>query len=191
MTISPRQFSTQLDPLTASCEILGVEPPRIHLVSEENLPSEHRVLLAHDRDMTSTLERYFGSKLHLHVIEKHLEDHRLIRQVVLETDTDSRPVEFGAIRIFLDRFGEAARQEIESCTHPLGTILEHHSITYTCSPSAFFACPSSEFIERVFGIIDGGDLYGRCNTILNGSNEPLAEVVEILAPLDPQQRADH
>ena len=187
MTVSPREFITRIDPLTASCEILGIDPPHIHLVGEDDLPSIYRVLLAHDRDMTSTLERYWGAKLHLRVIEKHLEDHRLTRQVVLVTDTDDRPVEFGAIRIFLDRFGDAPRQEIESCTRPLGTILEHHRIKYTCSPSAFFACPSSEFIERVFGIVDAGDLYGRCNTILNGTDEPLAEVVEILAPLDSQQ----
>lgn len=191
MTVSPREFSALIDPLTASCELLGIEPPPIHLIGQDELPSTYCVLLAHDRDMTSTLERSWGARLHLRVIEKHLDDHRLTRQVVLVTDTNDRPVAFGAIRIFLDQFGDAPRKEIESCTRPLGTILEHHRIAYACSPSAFFSCPCSEFIERVFEIVDAGDLYGRCNTILNGINEPLAEVVEILAPLDSQQQANY
>lgn len=191
VTNLPRAFSVQIDPLTASCEILGIDPPQIHEIGQDDLPEPYQTLLAHNRDMTSTLERYCGATLSLRIIEKHVENDRLTRQVVLETDTDRQSVEFGAIRIYLNRYTAQARHEIESCIRPLGTILERHNIEYVCSPSGFFSCPRNDFVARVFEHDEVDNLYGRCNTIMNEQGEPLAEVVEILAHLDGQdQRGD-
>jgi len=188
MTPLRRQIADLFCPLADFYSSHGAEPPRIREMAGADLPEPYRGLLVHDQDMTSTLEAYFGMTLRVRVLEKHHGDAHLTRQVVLVADHGGAVAEFGAIRIALDRFEPAARAEIVACRLPLGTILNRHEIAYTCRPTAYFAFESDEIARRAFDLHGAHILFGRHNLLLDGGEETLAEVVEILPPLEPRPR---
>jgi hypothetical protein len=91
-------------------------------------------------------------------------------------------VEFGAIKIHLDRFPEKARTDILEERFPLGHVLKEHAIAYASRPKAFLRIASDPLIDELLNLHGAHILYGRRNTLLNPADEPLAEIVEILPP---------
>src|SRR3954464_13303646 len=90
----------------------GLIVPRVTRVAGEEVPEPYRQLLVHEHDMTPTLERHHGERIHLRVIGRQLTEDALSRLVVLTTNDSERPVEFGAIVIHLPPFPPAARETI-------------------------------------------------------------------------------
>ena len=175
--------SSPVYPLFAFYERAEIPPPDILCLIEEELPEPQQDLLAHNKDMTSTLERFYNEKVWLEVLKKREWNAHLEREVVLITEKTKRPVEFGAIKIALERFDTEPRREIEEGVRPLGGILELHRIEYTSCPTGFFRIESDDVLNSAFGIESALPLYGRCNRLLDAEEELLAEVVEILPPM--------
>jgi chorismate-pyruvate lyase len=183
MTPLKRQIADLFHPLTDFYAAHHTSPPQVEAMAGADMPQPYRDLLVHERDMTTTLERYWKSSLTVKVLEKHVSDDRLTRQVVLVTDQDGTPAEFGAIRINLNLFDAAPREEILACERPLGTILTHHAIGFTCRPNAYFSFAGDAVARRAFGLTGAFMLHGRHNLLMDTAGEILAEVVEILPPL--------
>ena len=160
----------------------GLVLPRIDVISAESLPQPCRKLLAHDGDMTSTLENFYGGTIHIEVIRSEERHGFYYREVILIAEGAGAPVEFGAIKISLDRLPEGARREIRAERLPFGTILGRHRVGHVSRPKAFLKLTSDGFISKSLGIGEGQVLYGRRNTLSNLNQEALAEVVEILPP---------
>jgi chorismate-pyruvate lyase len=160
----------------------GLKLPKIDIVEGSSVPEPYRQLLVHDGDMTPTLESFHAATIHLQVLRREKRSTVYLREVVLLTDSTNKPVEFGAIKIFLDLFPVGARNDILSERLPLGTILAKYKIHHTSRPKAFLKIESDEFINRALGLSGKHTLYGRRNTLSNPEGEPLAEIVEILPP---------
>jgi hypothetical protein len=160
----------------------GGASPHLVAIEPETVPEPYRQLLVHERDMTSTLESFWRSPLRLRVLDKREEGTALLRQVVLVT-IDGKPVEFGAIRIQLDAFALEVRADIVACERPLGGLLEQHAIPYTCRPRTFFRLEHDPMAQEAFGLLEPATLFGRHNTLTNGTGATLAEVVEVLPPI--------
>lgn len=156
--------------------------PPAESLEGEAVPEPYRRLLVHRGDMTPTLEAFHGKPIHLKVIECNKDCHRYERQVVLVLDGSERPVEFGAIRIHLENFPEAAREAIVEGHRPLGTILAHRKIVHRSRPSAYFRIQPDDFIRSALAVSGSRELYGRRNTLTDGEGRVLAEIVEILPP---------
>ncbi len=161
-----------------------ISPFETMAVAAELLPEPERSLLVHDRDMTSTLTRFHGDQLRLDVLQRRLHDDHLDRHIVLRTVSDHRPVEYGAIRIRLDGFDDAVREKILECVQPLGGILNEHKVGYKCCPGGFFKIRATDLMADVLELSEPTWLYGRCNCLSAVSGNLIAEVVEILPPLD-------
>lgn len=157
-------------------------PNGLRSLKPEELPPMARHLLVHERDMTSTLQAFYGRSLHLRLLESQIDRDTLTRQVVLETDGHNRPVEFGAIRIHLDRFPSEPRRVVEAGQIPLGAVLEYYHLTYSCRPQSYFETIDGALADPLFGTPDRGPLYGRWNRIRGHGEHLLAEVIEVLAP---------
>ena len=155
-------------------------------LSAGELPQPYRALLAHKRDMTGTLSQFFGQSLHLKVLEKALKQGVLARRVLLIRDGDGLPVEYGAIRIHLDHYPEQAREPILEGRQPLGGILNAMDIPYRSKPRRFIKIQQSDILKQVFHPAKADFLYGRCNILATPGGETLAEIVEVLPPLDPK-----
>lgn len=181
----------RLDPLDAFYREAGSPAPRPEPLAGADLPPVPRRLLDHGQDMTGTLEAYVGAALRLRPLSMRRSGNRLSREVVLVTDDErAAPIEFGAICIHLDRLDAEPRRRTEQCERPLGGILNECAVEYRCVPSGFFRMPSDELTTAALELAAPTLLYGRHNVIYDGADAVLAEVVEILAPLDgwPQGR---
>jgi chorismate-pyruvate lyase len=161
----------------------GLALPPWDQVDGEAVPEPFRTLLVHQNDMTSTLENFHCATVHLSVLGRERRGGEYFREVVLHLEASEQPVEFGAIKIHLDRFSADARVRILEEHWPLGHILKDCAVPYTSRPQAFLRIASDELINRVSRMTGANVLYGRRNTLLNAAGQPLAEIVEILPPV--------
>ncbi len=147
------------------------------------MPEPYRDLLVNQRDMTPNLIAYHGCPLHIVVLDS-IHRHPDYRRQVMLLDSGDRPVEYGAIRIHLDRLPTPAQDEILHGCKPFGGILAHYRVPHSSRPSAFFRVETDRVLARLFAILPAEQptLYGRCNTISLPDGRALAEVVEILPP---------
>ena len=160
--------------------------PPLQQIDSEEMPEPYKTLLVHRSDMTSTLEGFHKDTIRVDVLSRnHVDDH-YFREVVLRTEKLGKPVEFGAIKIHLALFPDAARREILAERWPLGRILKECALKYNSWPSAFLKVASDHFIDAALDLKGAQILYGRCNTLLNEQQRPLAEIVEILPPSESE-----
>jgi len=153
----------------------------VETIDGVSVPEPYRGLLQHDRDMTPTLEAFYGSELHLEVLARLEARGELFRHVILRT-AEGRAAAFGAIRIRVAAFPDDARVRILESRAPLGTILARHGIPHWSAPTAFFRMEANALTRQAFGAADTDVHYGRHNEIRSESGL-LAEVVEILPAL--------
>lgn len=158
--------------------------PPVQQVHGEEVPSPQKELLVHLHDMTPTLEEFFGAGLVLRMLGRRRRGSEYFREVVLVLEDSGLAVEFGAIKIHLERFPAPARTAILEERHPLGHLLSEHRIPHLSRPKAFLRVASDRVINEALGLKGAHILYGRRNTLLTPTGEPLAEIVEILPPLE-------
>lgn len=151
-------------------------------VPATEMPEPYRTLLVHERDMTRTLEQFHHGTIHLRVLSSHHESEAYWRESVLELDDSNQPIEFGAIKIHLNRFPEPWRTQILEERRPLGGILNASGIGYVSRPTAYLRFTPDEFITCALHIQGAPLLFGRQNTLRNSQGEVLAEIIEILPP---------
>jgi chorismate-pyruvate lyase len=154
--------------------------PEVMAVQGKSLPEPYRHLLAHQNDMTPTLEAFHGDRIHLRVLAQKLQGDALMRQVMLELEKDGRPVEFGAIVIYLSRFPPAARQQVLEGRVPLGTILATHQMQRKSCPQAFVRIHADSQIQSALRLAESHLLYGRRNILATPEDAVLADILEIL-----------
>ncbi|HLH57323.1 MAG TPA: hypothetical protein VKY92_27335 [Verrucomicrobiae bacterium] len=160
----------------------GSAAPRIDDLDGHQMPEPYRQLLVHSSDMTPTLEKFYKQPMRLTVFSREQHEQSYLREVVLKCATDSRPVEYGVIRICLNHLPANAKQCVLQEERPLGNILESESIPHLSWPQAFFSIQPDARLQTVLEAAPKAPLYGRRNVLLDGSRRLLAEVIEILAP---------
>jgi hypothetical protein len=97
---------------------------------------------------------------------------------------EGTPVAVGAIRVYVSRLPDAARQRVLERREPFGTIIRSHHLGHSSHPAGYFRVTPDAIICDALGVSPADTLYGRRNTIRNAAGEALAEVLEILPPPD-------
>ena len=170
-------------PLVESYQAAGQALPNIHRIEEWDMPQPYRRLLAHDNDMTSTLEHFHKAGIHVRAMEHFTDGLIYRREVVLLLDGTEEPVEFGSIRIRLTRFPAGAQRLIREAYQPLGAILQRCHIDFTSRPKGYIRVETDDVINMALGLSGRQWLYGRCNGLYNLERKILADIVEILPPI--------
>jgi chorismate-pyruvate lyase len=160
----------------------GEPAPELFTINCKEMPEPYRSLLVHDDDMTPTLEKFHGERIHLRLIGREKSENSYVREVVLEAGSTNKPVEFGAIAIHLEHFPKHSQELILGESTPLGTILGSHNIDHESHPQAYFKLQADPLITEAFGLSKSTGLYGRCNVHKDLEGNHLAEIVEILPP---------
>jgi len=149
-----------------------------------DVPEPYRQLLVHSRDMTSTLEAFYRQPMGLTVLSRYREKTDYLREVLLRPLGAAAAVEYGVIRICLDKFPASARQAVLTEGRPLGNILQTEALPYLSWPQAFFRIEADYHIGRALSVSPPASLYGRRNVLVDGNRRLLAEVIEVLAPAE-------
>ena len=170
-----------LGPLEGFYKELDLELPEARRVIPAEIPQPYGQLLVHERDMTSTLERFHNAKPYLQLLRREVSSTSISRLVTL-MPVGGKPVEFGAIVIYLERLSQAAREAILTCRIPLGAILAQHKVEYLSCPQAFLTVRPDAFILESLHLEAADRLYGRRNNLLFPDHSPLADILEILPP---------
>lgn len=160
----------------------GLPMVKIDTLHGDSVPEPYRRLLVHSSDMTPTLEQFHGQRLELKLLNRELHNAEYLREITLNLKENARPVEYGVIRIYLNRFSIRASELILRGKKPLGDILRSEAIAHLGWPQAFFLVQADSHIESVLHLKQSCSLYGRRNLLLDGSRRILAEVIEVLAP---------
>ncbi|MBM3823211.1 MAG: hypothetical protein FJ404_10050 [Verrucomicrobia bacterium] len=161
----------------------GLALPPIEPIEPMRIPEPARSLLVHDADMTPTLEAFHGGEVELSVLGREIRGETYFREVVLRLKDSGKPVEFGAIKIYLNFFSTEARRLILEERLPLGHILRQCAVPHQSRPKAFLQVTSDEVINQALGLSGAVTLYGRRNTHWDPQQRPLSEIVEILPPV--------
>ena len=172
-----------MNPLAEAYSRKGHEPPPIEIVDPAEIPQPYRGILVHNHDMTPTLEAFHSDSIRLRVLSHYIDSGQLFREVVLISNRGERPVEFGVIRIYLDRFPLLAQQLIQEGHLPLGSILKLKSVPHGSYPQSYLGVQSDDTINEFLELDRSYCLYGRHNVIANQRMQTLAEMIEILPPL--------
>ena len=146
------------------------------------LPEPAKQLLAHDRDMTSTLAAFHGGPLRVEVLQQREDAGIYLREVFLRTRTGDRIVEYGVIAIALERFTPEQQAAIRAGEIPLGGLLHRFNIPFVSAPIAFFAVPAAGFAQTPLAALDASQCHGRLNRLATPAGESLAWIMEILPP---------
>ena len=182
-----RDASTVLFPLNRFYETERWSLPRTILLRGDALPEPYRAILDHDRDMTPTLEAFFRDTIAIDIIHRGQQGDAYTREVVLYTGQARKPVAYGSINIHLDNMDGAARADVVAGCMPFGSILHKHGIPHVSAPSGFFEIESDAQTQKHFGLREPTRLYGRRNRLSLADDRVLAEVLEILAPIESIQ----
>jgi chorismate-pyruvate lyase len=156
--------------------------PQVTEINGVHMPEPYRTLLVHEADMTPTLQKFHEQTIGLQILKYHLQRDEYSRQVLLISEKDRKPVEFGAIKIFLQHFPEGARQQIVAGERPLGAILSDERIYHTSRPIAFVRVTPDASIRGTLGLNGANLLFGRRNILLGPSQQILADILELLPP---------
>ena len=184
---APRSLYSTTYPLDDFYAVRRLPLPLMELIEPDQVPEPYRSLLVHDSDMTSRLEAFHKSKIHIRALARHHHGRDYFREVVLELDGSRQPVEFGATKVNLDLFPAAGPRRNPPRGASAGrdpARLRHHffqparrlfSRRRRCrSLAARSACPARR-----------SSLAGATPCWTPGS-APMAEIVEIL-PMTPPQ----
>jgi len=157
--------------------------PRMEVIPGDVIPEPYRALLVHERDMTSTLERFHGSDIYIKAVSSDGRNGEYFREVVLHRVSDDAPVEFGANCVNLRVFTPEARWMILQEKIPLGRILKDQAIPHTISVPGFFRVTPDRLICRALKLSAPVTLYGRQAIICDAQQQRLSQVIEILPPV--------
>jgi len=174
------KISALLSPLDRFCARDERSPPEAVQVDPSEIPQPYRKLLVHSNDMTPTLEKYHGARIYLEALTVLDQPDAYAREVVLRLEGSGKPVEYGAILIFLDQLDVPVQAEVREARRPLGTLLEEYSQVRESHPSKYFRVVPDQTIQRIFGVNAGDAVYARKNRIVNKAGIDLAQVLEIL-----------
>lgn len=174
---------TTLYPLSEFYREGGRRLPSYEELAGAQVPQPYRELLVHDADMTSVLQRFHRQTIRLRPLAWAVRGHDLFRQVALVRE-DEQPVEYGAIRIALRAFPADARAAILASVLPLGAILTTFGIAFGSAPVCFFRIETDAHITAALQLKGDASLYGRVNRLSTTDGATLANVVEILPPVD-------
>lgn len=150
------------------------------LESEAGLPEDVRDLMTARDGMTAALGRRWGTPVGLRLLARRVENHALLRLVVLERPGDRLAVEIAVIRIDLNAIGPRAALRSLVADAPFGTVLAETGIDFRSTPLGYFRITADAALAEWGRIPEGSRCWGRSAELRNDGGRVLAQAVEVL-----------
>lgn len=166
---------------------------RFTRVTAEQMLASYRQLLDHAGHMTVTMEQFHGTTVDVEVLDRLTDSDgrhysrkiRLRTRPLLDPKKPQRGkvVQFGIVRLNLDRLPADARQEVLSERTPLGRVLITHGIMMTVRLIALWKIEPGPDLCRTLELPAATTIYGR-TAMIDFEDDPAIELLEISAPLE-------
>lgn len=166
-----------LFPLADDVSAVSVVPP-------DQVPEPYHRLLVHTHHMTVTVERFYGDKVDVKVLNVRRDGDDYARKILLTLKGSGKVVQFGLPRVNLSLLPEKVRNEIVAGGTPLGRVLIKNHVLRRIEPISFMKVTLGPGLADPFGVPPGTVTYGRTGVIF-ANEQPAIEVLEILAPVQP------
>ena len=168
------QLSTIAAPFFPSLSALG----EFAAVAPEKLPEDYRVLLDHDDHMTVTVEAFHGCLVDVRVLRQHRDGDVYSRNSLLACQSTGKVVQFGIMRINLQRLSPTVQKEIVSGETPLGRVLIRHNVLRHVELHRLWEIKPAAVLRDYLQLGDGEPIYGRSARIVV-EGRPAVELLEI------------
>ncbi len=185
MNPANRTFNASSDPCTALASLgEGLIDDLSWLkdckqVHANDIPSDIRSLLVHNRHMTATLNAHYGQPVALRVL-RHVEiDATYRRMIMLTVDAGERVVEFGLVRLNLDVFPPDARNDVAARQLPLGEILAKYDVLTRVEPRWYLRFAATSPVVQYFAPGPTREAYGRLG-VIHCNGRPAVELLEVV-----------
>ena len=151
-------------------------------VEADELPSAYQSLLAHHHHMTVTVEEFHHCRLDVQVLKKNITRRFYSRKILLAREADGKVVQFGIMRIALDRLSDEVRTEVESEAVPLGRVLIAHNVLRHVQCVSLLRVMPRRSLQELLNMGDEEVTYGRTARI-HVDGEPAVQLLEIVTPV--------
>jgi chorismate-pyruvate lyase len=163
---------------------LGDDVAAVETIPPEQIPEPYHRLLVHTHHMTVTVERYYGDKVNVNVLQVRRNGDEYVRKILLTLQGSGKVVQFGVPRVNLALLSQKVRDEIVAGDTPLGRVLIKNHVLRRIVPVTYIAVTLGNGLAGPFGVPLGTCTYGRTGVIFT-DDKPAIEVLEILAPVQP------
>ncbi len=178
-------FEELLSPLR---RFRSVEFATFEAIAPRAVPEPLRTLLVHEGDMTSRLQAFHQSEIHLEVLKLERDGGSYFREVLLRGNLNAGPVEYGAIEILLEHFEPELQRQILEGRVPLGGLLNASGLKYHSEPQAYFSVRHDTQLAQLMGVSAELAMYGRCNVLRLECGKVLARIVEVLPVINIEKK---
>jgi hypothetical protein len=176
---APRSTNGILFPLDLAYQRAGVAVPAARRIAPSRIPPPYDMLLAHEREMTSTLERHFDTTLVVRVLSAWTRGRWYYRRSLLAQELSGRPVAMGMVRLNMYAFSARVCAQIVRGETPLGRILHNAGLRYHSRPRTFLEITPTSEMMGVFWMRECRTLYGR-QTDVTLTGERIGNIIEVL-----------
>lgn len=170
--------------LNALVDLFYADPSRLGTFTEvlpDELTEGARLLLAHDKHMTVTVEAFHGSLVSVEVLQVHVTPTHYARKIVLHRESDGEVVLFGIVRLALALLDPDVRQEIESQRVPLGRVLIERNVMRDVRLLSLWRIDPGQDLQQLFRLPQPQVCFGR-TALIYCDSVPAVELLEIVTP---------
>ena len=148
-------------------------------VSVDDVPQPSRELLAHEKHMTVTVERFHDGPVNVRVLQSRKDGDLYSRKILLNRISDGRVVQFGIVRLDLSVLTPQVRAEIEAQQTPLGRILINHNVLREVRLLSLCRIETGAELAQYFDVPTGDIVYGR-TALIYCDGTPAIELLEVV-----------
>jgi chorismate-pyruvate lyase len=153
-----------------------------HFVAIESAPEPYQTLLNHHDHMTVTVEGHYGEPVDVKVHRTHRQGNWYSREITLNTSCTQRIVQYGIVRLKIDKLALETWREIESEQIPLGRVLIQHDVLRKVQFCQLWKVAMGQCLAALLHRPIGDTAYGR-TALIYCDGEPTIELLEILTPI--------
>ncbi len=148
-------------------------------VQQALMPEAYAQLLAHNRHMTVTVEKYHDSIVDVEVLEVHQTATHYSRKILLRNQSNQQVVQFGIVRINRTQLPVDVMQQIQDQGAPLGRILIDNQIMRNVKLLSLWQVDPGPDLTKAFDQGEFEFCYGR-TAFLYLDGLPVVELLEIV-----------
>lgn len=148
----------------------------------ESVPAPFDRLLVHEHHMTVTVEAFYGSLVDLEVVQHKTLGDSYAREILLKTQSDRQPVQYGIVELHADKLPDDARAKITSRSIPLGRVLIENDVMRKVELIALWQIEPSLYLSKLLGLDQPQTTYGR-SAMIHVHDDPVISLLEVVTPI--------